>query len=775
MSTYIDPIITDQEIQEEDGINLKQLLYKYLSYWKWILTSFLFCVLLGVLYIYIKAPIYEVRSALLIKDNSSSGGNDFMSQLNLFSSSKKTDNEIEILKTYNLMEKVVKDLNLTSRYYTKEGLKKIELYNESPIVVTILEEDKDLFEENPFKIKILDKNKIKIGKKTYAANTPILDYSGSFKVQINDSILATWEKDKCITVYLSSLQGTVKGFQENIEISTPSKGKSTVLFLALQVEIPQMGIDVLSKLIEKYDEANIADKNLVASKTQAFVDERVKLLSKELSEAEKEVESYKSSNAITSLGEEGRIYLETIARKDAQLSSINIQLGSLKNIEQYISRSNNDISAAPATLGIEDPTLLQMIAQLTSLEAEKTRRLQTVPTGNPLVVAIDEQIENLKRSIFANIQTIKKGIETTKQSILSESVQLENMIKSMPQKERQLIDITRQRNIKNELYIYLLSKREEVSLSHASTISDSRVIDYPIPSNKPVKPKKRVVLLIFGMLGLVLPVAGIYLKDIFQNKIESKTDITKITSIPILGEISFAENKQSPILISKERNNKQAEQLRTLRTNLQFMGDLSSNTPIKTILFTSNTSGEGKTLISLNLGASLALTGKKTVILGLDMRRPLLQVELDLHNTSGLSLYLSGQETDLKKITYPIAGFDNYFVIPGGPIPPNPIELLLNEKTNALFEQLNEMYDYIVIDSPPVGLVSDSLILSKYASIVLYVVRQKYTEKESITNINNLYKEGRFKKIGIINNGIKDDAVYYGYRMSSNYYEAIEK
>ena len=771
MSAYYEQLITEAEIQEDETINIKKILYKYLFYWKWILGSFFVCILVAFIYAQSVSPTYEVKSTLLIKDNSSSvGNNDFMSQLNLFSGSKMTDNEMEILKSYTLMEEVVKNLNLTSRYYTRDGLKKVELYESSPIVVTILKEDNDLFESSPIKIKILDKDKIQIGGKTYSTNTPISDYSGSFKVQTNDSILATWDKDKNISVRLSSLRGTVAEIQEEIEISTPAKGQASILFLACQVEVPQMGIDILTKLIEKYDEANVVDKNLVASKTQAFVDERIKLLSEELFTAEKAVESYKSSNSITSLGDEARLFLETVANKDAQLSQINISLGSLKNIEQYLLRTNTDVSAAPATLGIDDPTLLQMISQLTALEIEKASRLQTVRPDNPIVVAINEQIENLKRSIFANVQTIKRGLGTTKQSLISENARLESMIRSMPQKERQLLDITRQQNIKNELYIYLLSKREEVSLSHASTISDSRVIDYPIPDSKPIAPVKRNIFFIFGLLGLIIPVIVIYIKDSFQNKIESKTDVTKITSIPILGEISHVENMQNSLFISKEKNNKQAEQFRTLRTNLQFMGSISSDNSVNTILITSNTSGEGKSLIALNLGASLALTGKKIIILGLDMRRPSLQADLKLSNTSGLSLYLSGQETNLNKITYRIPDFDNYFVIPGGPIPPNPMELLLSEKVDTLFNQLNGEYDYIIVDSPPVGLVSDSLILSKYASITLYVVRQKYTEKESIASINNLHKDGRFKKIGIINNGIKDDVAYYGYKMSSNYY-----
>ncbi|MCD7971402.1 MAG: hypothetical protein LUG18_01870 [Candidatus Azobacteroides sp.] len=401
----------------------------------------------------------------------------------------------------------------------------------------------------------------------------------------------------------------------------------------------------------------------------------------------------KKKNSITELSNEANIFLQIIREKDSELSKLNLQLSSLKNVEDYLLQNSSGFGAVPGTLGLNDPILTQLITQLVVLESERTRSLQTLRPDNPIIIGLDGQIQNLKNNIYSNIRTLKGALEANKKSILSENASLEKIIKDVPRKERQLLDITRQQNIKNELYIYLLSRREEVALSHAATVSDSRLIDRPIAFSQPVKPVKRNILLMFTLLGLLFPIVIIYLKDIFQNKIESKNDITKNTSIPIIGEVSLVENKNS-LVINQEVQNKQAEQLRTLRTNLQFLGGAQDS--IKTLLVTSNTSGEGKTFISLNLGASLALTKKKTVILGLDLRRPMLQNDLKLKNTSGLSVYLSGHEQDLNKITYSIPGFDNYFVIPGGPVPPNPIELLMGERMNSLFNELERIYDYII-------------------------------------------------------------------------------
>lgn len=768
MNMYNEPVITEKDQQEEDNINLKQIFFRYLSYWKWIVVSFFIFIMLAFLYTKVTTPIYEVKSTILIKsrDGASGGTGDLFSQLNLFTGSKETDNEVEIFKSYTLMERVIEELSLDVRYYIKDGLRKKELYKESPLKVEIVAHSDSLYKK-PLKMKLLDNGKIEINKKEYQYNTAISDFSGKIKVIPVDSLINTWDKKREISVLVSNRKTLVRSLQDNLSVTTPTKGNATVLYLTILVSRPEVGVDVLTKLIEKYNQANIEDKNTVAANTLEFIEGRIKLLSVELGDAEKDVERFKSAHKITDISAESQLFLQSVQAKDAELSQVNIQLGVLKNIEKYVLNKNNDVASAPATLGINDPILLQLITQLTTLEGERTKALKTVRPDNPIVEALDEQITNLKRGIYSNIQTLKQSLEITKRNIQADNARLESIIRSVPQKERELVDITRQQAIKNELYIFLLSKKEEAALSYASTVSDSRVIDYPISSEKPVRPIKRNIFLIFALLGLVAPVGVIYIKNLIHNKIENKSDIHKETSIPIVGEISFLENKVSPIVISQNSKNRQSEQIRTLRTNLQFM---SSNGDIKTLLFTSSTSGEGKSFTSLNLGASLALASKKTVILGFDMRKPQLQKELNLRNTVGLSSYLSGQ-TDFNEIIFPVEGFANYSIIPSGPVPPNPIELMMNDRMTTLFKELNDKFDYIVMDSPPVGLVSDALILEKYADITLYVIRHSYTPKESLKQIDDLYKNGRFKNLGIIINGVKDDALYYGYKRNGSYYQ----
>ena len=753
--------------QEEDNINLKQTFFKYLTYWKWIVASFVFCLVLAYLYTKITVPIYDVHSGILIKtkSSSSSGSDDLMAQLYMFSGSKETDNEIEIFKSYGLMERVVEELGLNIRYYIKDGLRQKELYKNSPVKVEVIMMNDSLCAK-PLKIQVTGKGKLEIFGKEYLPDMLITDFSGAFKVRIIDSISGNPYLNREITVAISQTKSMTKSFQSALSVTTPTKGKATVLHLNIQVQDPNMGVDILNKLLDKYDEANIEDKNRIAAKTLAFIDERIGLLAVDLENAEKEVELFKSQHKITDITAESRLFLERVQSKDAELSRVNIQMGVLQNIERYVLNKNNDATSAPATLGIEDYTLINFISQLTALEGDRIKALKTVHPDNPIITALDEQIASLKRNILSNIQTNKRSLETTKQTLIQDNSRLEYMIKAIPQKERALVDITRQQSIKNELYVFLLSKKEEVAISYNSTISDSRVIDYPISSEIPVKPVKRNIFLIFAIIGIIIPIGIIYLKGLIHNKIENKNDIRLITNIPIIGEISFLEHETGPIIITREAKNIQAEQIRTLRTNLQYM---SGNTGAKVLLFTSNTSGEGKTFTSLNLGAGLALTSKRTVILGFDMRRPQLQKDLNLNNKIGLSSYLSGQAT-LDEIIFPVPDMRDYFIMPSGPIPPNPVELMMTERLGALFEGLRAKFDYIVMDSPPIGLVSDSLILGKYADITLYVVRQGLTPKESLKHIDDLYKNGRFKNMGIIVNGVKDESLYYGYRRNESYY-----
>ena len=377
----------------------------------------------------------------------------------------------------------------------------------------------------------------------------------------------------------------------------------------------------------------------------------------------------------------------------------------------------------------------------------------------------------MKSSLGENMQTLRKSLAITRQQLEAQNGKMESMIKTVPGKERALVDITRQQGIKNNLYVYLLQKREETALSYASAVSDTRTVDMARGSILPVKPVKRNIYLLFALMGIAIPFGIIYVIDLLNDKIKSRKEIEKATKAPILADISYAEHNEALILSNLGRT-VMAEQIRALRTNISF---LNPGKGVQSLLFTSSMSGEGKSFISLNLGASLAMTDKKTIILELDMRKPKLQSALDMPNRHGLSNYLVGA-SELNDIIRPVPGQENYFIITCGPIPPNPAELLLNGRLQELFTELRATFDYIIIDAPPIGIVTDAQILEQQADATLFVLRHEFTPKERLKMVDNLYREKKFKNLSLVFNAVKEGGKYgYGYGYGYGYYEQEEE
>jgi capsular exopolysaccharide synthesis family protein len=418
----------------------------------------------------------------------------------------------------------------------------------------------------------------------------------------------------------------------------------------------------------------------------------------------------------------------------------------------------------PATLGISDPTLMDLLKELSTLEMQKERQSRLVKSDNPIALSIDDQIRSLKKNIYENVQSLKQNLKLTIIQLQSQNQRLESMIKTIPGKERALVDISREQAIKNNLFTFLLQKREETALSFASAVSDSRTIDLARSGTDPFKPISRNVYLLLIIIGFAIPFATIYIIDLLNDKIRVRKDIERVTQLPILGDITWESHTNSLSINSKSRN-VFSEQIRALRTNLSFL--TFGGKDVQIILFTSSVSGEGKSFVSLNLGASLAMLGKKTVILEFDMRKPKLMSGLTMNEKIGLSSYLIDR-ANLDDIILPIEQQENYYIIPSGPIPPNPVELLLNGRIETLFAELRTRFDYIIIDAPPIGVVTDAQILEKQADTTLFVLRQDYTPIERVKYVDNLSKENRFKSINLVFNGVIENAKY-GYGYSSGY------
>ena len=749
--------------------NLKAVLMRYVRYWKWFVLSLILAGAGAYVYTQYQTPIYEVKTSLLIKDDKKGLSEDnILKEMDIFAPKKVIENETEILKSYAMMDKVVGNLGLDVRYFRPTTTFNEEIYDQSPIRVLVEKATPELY-ETELSVTVADSQTVRINDVSYPINQSIQTPYGQLRVFSRQPLEAHPEP---LLVEVAPRQVVVDGFLENLTVE-PSSKASTVLLMSLEDNVPRRGKAVLNKLIDEYNQAAVVDKNILAVNTLKFIEDRLRLIAGELTTVEKGVESYKSAQGITDLSSQAQVFLQTVKENDTQLNQANIQLGVIKDIERYVDSKTDGRGVAPATLGVSDPVLVGLIGKISELELQRDQLSRTTVPNNPILQSLESQIKATKTSLAENIQGIKQTLTSTQQKLRLTNRQLEGQIRTIPHKERALVNITRQQVIKNNLYTYLLEKREETALSYASAVADSRTIDPPRSGAKPIKPVKSTIYLLFGLLGLMLPVGAIAARDALNDRVSRRSDVEDASQIPILGEIMASRNVDPLVMVSGKRS-VIAEQIRTLRTNLQFLR--SNPTDCQVVMFTSSISGEGKSFLSLNLGASLALVDRPTVILEMDLRKPKLHSVLSLPNTAGISNYLI-QECTLDEILQPVPGFPNYHIITCGPLPPNPAELLSSPRLEQLFTELRQRFAYVIVDSPPIGLVTDAQLIAPHVDATMFMVRHDHTPKAYLRMIDNLYKEHRFQRLNLILNGVGSGESYqYGYSYNyGGYYDESNK
>jgi len=756
MSVNEDLIDTSKEGHQDT--EFIETLYTYLRYWKWFLFSILFALALGYVYLKLVTPKYKIETDLLIKpDKSSSNGqNDLLQDLNLFTSDKIIDNEVQILKSKDIIEKIIRSLNLQTSYYLVNGVRKREQYGYVPFEVRLVKPDPEAEYDQKYAIRLIDSTKAEVNGKPVMLNTPYQIGVGQIVITRRPRWRGAFNEP--YDVKFHDIDDVIESYSDQLRVDPVTK-QATVLTISIEDALPDRGKDFLNRLLNEYNQAAVEDKNIESASTLSFINDQLKDISTNLGTVEKNVENYKSKNKIANVSSQSQLLLQSVGDNDAQLNKVVIQLNVLKNLENYLKTNNNDPASLPSMLGVDDATLLGLVASLGQVQQRRQSLLQTVTETNPLVGSCDDQIAALKKAIVNSVQNLKSGLEITKTRLEEKDKQFEGSIQQVPSQERGLLDVMRQQHLQDTLYMYLLQKKEETAMKLASGVADSRTIDHARSSRRPVKPVRPLVYVSFFLLGIILPASVIYVRGLLNFRISRKQDIEKITSVPIMAEISHSDSQSALLVVEKPRSIV-AEQIRALRTNLQF---IIPGEDQKTILFTSSISGEGKSFISLNLGSSLVLSGKKVVILELDLRKPKLHTGLDIDNAEGLSTYLIGK-VSYKDILVEIPLQKGYYIIPSGPIPPNPAELLGNGSIGKLIEQLKKEFDYIILDAPPVGLVTDAQILGAYADATMFIVRHNYTAKNYIYALENLNRHKKFKNLNIILNSIKFQEGYgYGY------------
>jgi capsular exopolysaccharide synthesis family protein len=766
--------IKNIEYQETEEVSVGELFYKFLAYWPIFVLLLIISLSTASLYLRYKMPVYQTTATLLIKDDKKTPGTDDMMQaFDMFGSKKNVENEVEVLQSKTLMQEVVKNLHLYAPTFIEGRVAIQSAYELSPIIIEAKEPDSlHSVSKIPFNY---DESRsiVNINDVNFPMNQWVSTPYGILRFLPNKYYKRSSGRDNEKGNYyfsLASVKNAANSILGQVKI-TPSSKESTVIDLSIEGEVPKRGEDILNELLVVYKRAAILDKNVLAANTLKFINERLGYVESDLDSVEGNLQRFKAQNRITDISVQGQIYLQTVATNDQKISDLNVQLAMLDQVEKYVNSKGDLGGIVPSTLSGADPVLTDLLQKLSDLELQYTQRKKIVPENNPAVIAIKDGIDKIKPEILENIKNQRKNLVAGRNDIAVTNKQYASILKTIPQKERELLGISRQQAIKNNIYTYLLQKREETALSFASAVADSRVIDRAQSNDSPVSPKRRLIYLAAIIGALALGIGIIYVKDIFTRTVQNRGDIEKYVEMPILGEVVYDRSKSS-IIIAEGKRSLIAEEFRQLRTSLSYM---SVDEAHKRIMITSSISGEGKSFISVNLGISLSLMDKKVVLIELDLRKPKLSGQFNISRQEGLSSYLIGKT----KMEEAIKGtsIQNLFLIPSGPIPPNPSELISNRRLSELLDYLDTRFDYILIDTAPVIPVTDAFILSPLCDVTLYVVRDAYTPKIFLRKLEEKLKTKSLKNPAIVFNGIKGKGFGkygYGYDYGYGYTEEAE-
>ena len=785
------------EAQEskEENIDVKELLFKYLIHWPWFVGAVIACLIAAWVYLYMSTPVYNISATVLIKDDKKGGSAGMLSGLEslgldgMISSSQNIDNEIEVLRSKTIAKEVVEDLGLYISYVDEDEFPSKNMYKTSPVQVSLTPQEADLLDK-PMVVKMalqpqgsINVN-VKIGDDEYQKHFEKLPAvfptnKGTLAFfQTLDSILPSKKSSKeivgvertvrNITAVINKPLAVAKGYCGSMTIEPTSKTTS-VAVISLKNSNVQRGKDFINKLLEMYNINTNNDKNEVAQKTAEFINERISIISKELGSTEKDLESFKRGAGITDLTSDAQIALTGSAEYEKKRVENQTQINLLQDLQKYM--QNEGYEVLPSNIGLQDLNLAAAINRYNEVLVERKRLLRTSTENNPTIINLDTSIGAMKENVQVSLDRVLRGLFITKADLDREASRYSRRISEAPGQEREFVSIARQQEIKAGLYLMLLQKREENAITLAATANNAKIIDDAIADDAPVSPKGKMIYLIALVLGVGIPVGVIYLLELTKFKIEGRSDVEKLTCVPIVGDIPLTDEKQGAIAVFENQNNLMSETFRNIRTNLQFMLENDK----KVILVTSTVSGEGKSFISANLAISLSLLGKKVVIVGLDIRKPGLNKVFNIPRKEvGITQYLANPEKNLMDLVQLSDVSKNLYILPGGTVPPNPTELLARDGLDKAIETLKKNFDYVILDTAPVGMVTDTLLIGRVADLSVYVCRADYTHKNEYALINELAEKDKLPSLCTVINGLdlkkRKYGYYYGYGKYGKYY-----
>ena len=765
-----------QELQEKD-INIRELIKPYLDRWLWFVVGAFLALLGGYLFIKLSTPIYRTETTILVKDAKNNKLPEGASGLFDLSgiggmNVNSIENEIEILKSKKLIEQVVKDLGLTAEVYQEAAFTKKELYKDtSPVIINVIGEKNNASDEQKkldilLEIKgselILSSDKMPdVIKTTY--NKTISLPNANIIIQKNPAYKGEKIEELLLKVY--NTERIVNYYREILSIA-PKDKDATVIGITLDLPIKAKTQDFLNKLVVVYNQDAINDKNSESKKTKDFIDERIAIIAKELGDVENEKQSFKTENQITDIATETKINLETNAQARARQLEVDSQLELTNALMDYLSKQG-DYQILPNNIGLSDASAGNVINSYNQLIIERNRLLENSTAQNPVVIDITKKINSMRFSVMETLSKNRTGLQLERNKYLEEQGKLMSRISKVPTQEKLFRSIERQQQIKENLYLLLLQKREETQLSLAVTAPKAKIVDYAHSTEKPVAPKKLIIMLAALLVGIVLPFGVIYIKELLDNKIKTKHDIERLSQTVVLAELPKIRKGESDI-VGRNDLSPMAEAFRILITNMNFM--IPKKEKGKVVFVTSTIKGEGKTFASVNLALTLTNPNRKVIIIGSDIRNPQLQrYDKNSRIYMGLTEFLYDENVTLDKVIHQSNMNSHLDVIYSGAIPPNPTELLTNGRYQVLLETLKPLYDYIIVDTAPLMLVTDTFLFADLADTTLYVTRSNYTEEKLIDFANKNIKANKIKNVGFVLNDVSKSNLGYGNKYGYGY------
>ena len=787
--------------QEKEGVtsffDFAALYRTIILNWYWFVLSLIIFGGIGAIYLRYTTPLYQSTAKLLIKDDdngSSRRGSSLQNITNLgtISNSAGIDNEMEILSSHSIAEDAIRDLKLYVNYTTEGKVKDVITYRDQPLIVDIDAAHLDRL-NRPINLNITKNGSSFVVNGTYSVPTDEENSEGPFSINkkftslpatiptragiitINSNNGRTLHEGQVLKVSILSPKMASDKYVGELKIGQSGKGTS-ILQLQLTDEVPQRSLDYLKQLAIVYNRQANEDKNAVAHQTEKFINSRLEKINAELGKTEGELQNYKQKNGMVELKMNASNSVSNQNTSEQKLAEMETQIELFNTIAREVESSSRNLTQViPSNVGLDDESSTSLINKYNELVLERNRLLRSASESSPVVEPLTDQIRDLNVNIRRAIAAARKNLQIQRDAILAQVTKYTDQVEETPQQERMLTQIGRQQEVKSGLYLMLLQKREENSISLAATADKGRLIDDPQLNGK-VSPNSTYIMLIAFVIGLAIPVFIILIIQFFRYKIEGHDDVARLTKLPIIADIAIASNSakgKADIVVHENQNNQMEEIFRSLRTNLQFMLHEGE----KVVLFTSSTSGEGKTFTAANLSVSFGLLGKKVILVGLDIRRPRLAEQFGIndhkHGITNLLVKDNPNREDVEAQILPSGVNKNLDLLMAGPVPPNPAELIARNSLDTIIEILKEKYDYIMIDTAPVGLVTDTLQIARVTNVSVYMCRADYTPKASFAMINSLAKEEKLPNMAMVLNGVdmskRKYSYYYGYGKYGRY------